>query len=165
MQSNRMFFALMAAALSVVFTSSCDTSIESLADSPNGIWFNQDQFVPDDNTVRPLIQRYTIQLLSDGRFECERTVRETASDEVLGYRYFATGHFSVEGNILRIVLEQSFTNDDALAPFATRQEWRPAANTKETIVSYTIDNNRMIWRYSPCGPLEDCIDELTFFRM
>ncbi|HEX2935307.1 MAG TPA: hypothetical protein VHO72_08125 [Bacteroidales bacterium] len=141
------------------FACSKETSNE---DKIVGKWFNSD-------TLRELnrisIAQYDFR--ADNSLEVLRIEHDLNTKEILGYRYRSTGNYKLEGQQLSFSLQKSYTNDDALRSYSSIEDLKlldkPVENYMVTC-KFGENYKTITFVYPPCGPAENCIGSMTYWR-
>jgi len=101
----------------------------------------------------------------DNNFTIERAILNDTSKEILGYRYKATGKYSLKDDILTINKLQIFEHNDSNGLYTDINNFE-LSNESESIVNIKFNDafDQLHFHYPPCGPLENCVMHEMFER-
>ena len=140
-------------------------SMES-EDAPNdllvGTWADSGA-MEDENLSQSLIYRFN----PDKSFTISRVIINSSTTEIVGYRYFSSGTYSINEN--RILLNQAeiYTLDNLIGDYADLNDLELSGNTDQVNVEFNLDNHSqtLIFEYEPCEPHQNCITSQSFKRL
>lgn len=126
-----------------------------------GIWIEDLSIESYSN----LSQRLEYTFDSNNTFKSERIIIDSDKN-IIGYRHISNGFYSVSINQLILTTTQTYEIDQQPEPlYVSKDELKQHQVNENTNVKFTINNNVMIWEYSPCPPNANCIGTQVFTRL
>lgn len=98
----------------------------------------------------------TLEFKSDGTYTFEEVTKNIGEDEVLGYRAYGNGSYTIEGNQVTIITEESFILGVADLNYLPKSDLVAYQFDSPPFAKYEIteDFKKLT---NGCGPLENCI--------
>lgn len=140
----------------------CSNESEIDSSDLEGVWVTNPGLLETD-----VEQVTTYDFGTDGSLEI-LTLYQTIDNELIGYRYRATGTYAVDNNNLLIKRESVFLNDDSQGNFVTsKDELIPTGESSIEVVKVSFQNNgmAMIFDYGPCNDTGNCIGTLNLSKL
>ncbi|KYG73195.1 hypothetical protein [Roseivirga echinicomitans] len=105
--------------------------------------------------------------LSDGTFWSARVITSPSTNEVVDYRYYATGVFTLEDNELSLFFQKIYEHDDSQVQYPNPTDLTLTGQTSEgfATISFKNDNQKLTFTFQPCAPNENCATEISFERV
>jgi hypothetical protein len=104
----------------------------------------------------------------DQTFELASFIRNIDSGEILAYSQRYLGTYEIEGNRLSFIYDYWGAEplDDQYSDFKNIDELTLIFEEENWGFSYSLSlNKELLIDFDPCGPLENCVDKVTFFRI
>jgi len=127
-----------------------------------GIWSNSIEIENHQNLTSELLYDFK----SDNNFTIERAILNDTSNEILGYRYKATGKYSLNGDVLTINRLQIFEHNDSNGLYSDISNLELSDEISESIVNIKFNDayDQLHFHYPPCGSLQNCLVHEVFER-
>jgi len=127
-----------------------------------GSWVNANEIGDHPGLITELLYHFD----SENAVRIERTVIDMQTEEVLGFRYFAEGEYTLNGSDLTVHRMEVYNSDGVASLFTDRTDLTLSDDTKEEKVRVTFEDsfNRLIFDYEPCGPYANCIEQQSFVK-
>ncbi|EAR00022.1 lipocalin family protein [Maribacter sp. HTCC2170] len=112
------------------------------------------------------VVQYTFNL--NQSFEYGSFIRNIDSGSILAYSHRYLGHYGIEGNRLNLIFEHWGAEplDNQYSELKNINELVLVTENETWSFSYSISQNKkLVFDYDPCGPLENCIDKSTLYRI
>ena len=142
--------------------SSCDLE-DTTADNTNenlllGNWANADT---NSNSA------FAYTFFANGTFGSARVITDPSTNEVVDYRYYATGVFTLEDNELSLFFQEIYEKNDSQVQYPNPTDLNLTGQTSEELVTIAFRNNnqKLIFTFQPCAPNENCATEISFERV
>ncbi|NAS29991.1 hypothetical protein GTQ40_03310 [Flavobacteriaceae bacterium R38] len=148
------FFTLLS-----IFNSCTSDSEEDFSDLLSGIWANNSA-IENSN----LSQSFQYDFNPDSTFTVSTIIQDEAN-VLLGYRYFASGNYEVNGDRLTLNLLEIFIHNDSNTLFSSFEDLEMQEANQQRIFTFSIDGDTLTFTFPPCGPNELCITSQSFQRI
>ena len=155
--------------LTILMLLSCSGDDDNMANTENiaGVWENSTAL---DTENYPELEEgnynYVLQFkfLGDRTFEGYSFLRNTENDNIVGYNVQMKGDFTTEADRINLVYDQWNSNTEA-SEFVSLNELSLIQEDVEWSFDYSVNNEELLFDFDPCGPLENCIGEITLERV
>ncbi|MDT0677492.1 hypothetical protein [Autumnicola musiva] len=104
------------------------------------------------------------EFLDDETFESYTFLRNTSTNTIEGYSMQMKGTFTTEGNRMNLIYDQWNSNTEA-SEFVSLDELELIQEDVEWSCDFSIDKEELLFDFDPCGPLENCVGEITLERV
>jgi hypothetical protein len=151
---------------------SCSKDSDTKID-PNliGLWENSFELgigaIPSDqNEGFEHVAQYIFNV--DRSFERGSFIRNIDTGSILAYSQRYLGTYEIDGNRLNLTFDYWGAEplDDQYSGLKGIAELVLVSENETWGFSYSIrENKKLIFDYDPCGPLENCVDKTTLFRI
>jgi hypothetical protein len=104
----------------------------------------------------------------DQTFELASFIRNIDSGDILAYSQRYLGIYEIDGNRLNFINDYWGAEplDDQYSDLKSIDELTLIYEEETWGFSYSISlNKELLIDFDPCGPLENCVDKVTFFRI
>jgi len=155
---NKLSFTLILISIFISCTKKTDVYPTEIV----GIWSNRIEMEDNPNLISELLYNFE----PEGNFTVERIIVDIKSDEILGFRYRATGRYSLNGNELTNNKLQIFNHNDSNGLYSDINNLELSNEISESIINISFNNSydQLHFYYLPCGPNENCIVDKIFYR-
>ena len=133
-------------------------------ESENLIWVWHLEPFPAQTELRETI---SYEFFETGTFEVLNSVEDITENQIVGYRYRATGNYSLSGNRLTMDRNDIYLNNNVSGFSATVEELGLSTDSWTETVEITLNGNgnSLTFDYDPCNDTANCIGTLTFLRV
>lgn len=142
---------------------SCSTESE---DAPNdllvGTWADSGP-MEDVNLSQSLIYRFN----PDKSFTISRVIINNSTAEIVGYRYFSSGTYSISKNQILLNQAEIYTLNHLVGDYVDLDDLELSENTDQMNVGFNLDNHSetLTLEYAPCEPHQNCVTSQSFKRL
>lgn len=150
-----------ALALLILATSCSEESEDNSFNAIIGTWSNSER-VENSNYNQPL--QYVFN--PDHTFTVSRIITDQSTNELVGYRSRAFGMYTIEDNVLHMVHSEVYDHDDTQGLFSTLEDLKLSSEQYEMVITISFQKKQkeLVFNYSPCGELANCLSTQTFQR-
>lgn len=163
MKNEGLFISLL---LSIACSDKDDPSMEVIPKITDenliGVWHLEPFAVETE-----LRETTSYEFFENSTFEVLNSIEDTSENQVVGYRYRATGNYSLSGNTLTVDRTNIYLNHDVSGFSASVEELGLSTDrwTKSVAVSLSTNGDALTFDYGPCNDTANCVGILTFFRV
>ncbi|WP_289021566.1 hypothetical protein [uncultured Salegentibacter sp.] len=102
--------------------------------------------------------------LDDSTFESFSFVRNSDTDNIIGYRSRFEGSFFIEKNRMNLNYNQYNSNVEA-SQLVDSADLVLIDQDVDWSFNFSVNKNELLFDFDPCGPYADCIGELKLKRV
>ncbi|SKB36361.1 hypothetical protein SAMN05660776_0728 [Salegentibacter holothuriorum] len=102
--------------------------------------------------------------LDDSTFESFSFVRNSDTDNIIGYRSHSEGSFFIKGNRMNLNYNQ-YNSDIEASQLVDSADLVLIDQDVDWSFNFSINNDELLFDFDPCGPYENCIGELNLKRV
>lgn len=141
---------------------SCSEESSEQAEQLHGKWSEIEQIEDHPQLFTELIYQFG----PGNEYVVERLVINENNNELLGYRYKASGNYAVKGDRLKLHQLEEYTHDDLKGFYSDLSDMQHFTQSEKNEWSFSFENSFKVlnFHFDPCGPLENCILEQSFQR-
>jgi len=149
------FFALL-----LIFNSCTSESDEDFINALNGVWENTSIIDVDNN----LSQSFQYNFNLDNTIIITTTVLND-NEEILGFRFRASGEYTIDNEQLNLNLTTILFNDESNGLFSDLDDLELLNENQQQVFGFSINGNTLTFTFPNCGPNELCAESQSFQKI
>ncbi len=103
----------------------------------------------------------------DGTLSISTIVSDASTNQILGYRYHATGTYLTRQDQLTLMISSIYLHSDSNGPYSNLEDLELSDSRYEQTLTFSFNNSRteLLFTYPPCAYKLSCIGTQKFLKV